>query len=158
MFSRLTQGLRWRWARALAAMYLFCVLAPGAAYAFGDGVAARCALAGLHQAAMSQSPDHGMHAHHHGDVASTYSAHDHGAMHAKADSSAFAPYVHASDPPSHHSDKADKMCCGLACLSALPAVFAAVSPPEFAAAAELPLLVQALAALTPARLYKPPIV
>ena len=153
MFSRLTQGLRWRWARALAAMYLCCVLAPGAAYAFGDGVAARCALAGLHQAAMSQAheggAEGGAHAHHnHGG--GVQGAHDHGAMHA-------ASHVPAPDPPAHHSDKADKMCCGLACLSALPAVFAAVSPPEFVAAADLPLRVQALAALAPARLYKPPI-
>jgi hypothetical protein len=157
MFSRLTQGRRWRWARALAAMYLFCMLAPGAAFAFGDGVAARCALAGLHQAAMAQPVDQDAHAHHHGDGMAAHSVHDHGAMQAKAGDVRFASYVPASDPPSHHSDKADKMCCGLACLSALPAVFAAVSPPEFVAGAELPLPARALAALTPARLYKPPI-
>ncbi len=147
MLSRLTQGLHGRWARALALIYLCLVLAPGAAFAFGDGVAARCALAGVHQAAMAQSHQGGAPAHHGGGA---HAAHDHSAMQAMAQ-------VPAPDTPSHHSDKADKMCCGLACVSALPAVFAAVSPPAFIAAVQTPLPVQALVALTPARLYKPPI-
>ena len=55
------------------------------------------------------------------------------------------------------SDKADQMCCGLACVSALPAGLLSVSLPDLVAATEMPLPEQALAALTPARLYKPPI-
>ena len=137
----------------LAAMYLACVLAPGVALALGDGVAAHCALAGVHAAAALGHHKSAAPAHH------DHSQHRHGATHATADDTKvlFAPETSAPDTPSHDSDKADQMCCALASLSALPAVFAAVSPPEFVASTKMSLPVQALAALTPARLYKPPI-
>ena len=149
MLSRLTQGLRWRWARALAVAYLLCALAPGLAFAFGDGVAARCALAGAHTVAANASKAGDTHAHH--DRAQHM--HD-GSAHAMAGDA--AKHSHGAGK-SGTSDKADQMCCGLACVSALPAGLLSVSLPDLVAATEMPLPEQALAALTPARLYKPPI-
>ena len=67
-----------------------------------------------------------------------------------------AKHSHGTDK-SGTSDKADQMCCGLACVSALPAGLLSISLPDLVAATEMPLPEHALAALSPARLYKPPI-
>ncbi len=148
MLPQLTRRLRWRWARVLAATYLVCMLAPGFAFAFGDGVAANCALAGVHAAATTQQPASGAaHAdHHHG-----------GAMHQHPDSVSAVGSEGSADHSSHHSDKIDKMCCGLACQSALPARTRDRFAADFVNVVEVSLPAQALATLTPPRLYKPPI-
>jgi hypothetical protein len=133
-------------------MYFVCALAPGVAFAFGDGVAALCGMATAHASAASSHHDTGT-AHH------DHAQHMHGhAAHATTSDVAISADPADKADKSGNIDKADKMCCGLACTGALPAAFEAVSLPDLTAAKELPLLSQALAAMTPARLYKPPIV
>lgn len=73
MFVRLTKIARWRMARLLAVFYALCVLAPAAAFAFGDGSrAAHCLTESSHHgvqtvqmqaAPMHQHGDGALHTH-----------------------------------------------------------------------------------------------
>jgi hypothetical protein len=113
MLVRLTIVVRSRCTGFLAALYLICILAPAAAFAFGDdSQTAHC----LTEASLS--------AHVHGKGADA-SPHSH----------AGAAHSHAKGAPADHShDDGDdgaatnSKCCGLFCLSSLPAGLVAISP------------------------------
>lgn len=143
MLVRLTRAVRSRGAGILAVLYLICVLAPAAAFAFGDGSQiADC----LTETSLS--------AHMHGKSADSL-PHSHAGG---------VPHVHAEGTPADHSHHdgddgvAHSKCCGLFCLSSLPAAglvdiapsarptSEAIFPPE-----------EKIAGSGPSRLYKPPI-
>jgi len=146
----LTQTSRWKWACVLAAMYFVCALAPGMAYAFGSGVTGYCALAGIHNT-VSDQPTTNAHVHHDHHAGLHES---HGISHATA-GDAKAADKSGNSGTSHH--KGDQACCMLACVSALPATAIAAMLPIFDAVEQPLPFSQALTALTPAQLFKPPI-
>ena len=136
--------MRIRVGRFIALAYLFCVLAPAAALAWGNGPAP-C----LDDALLTDLvPDHHqMSAGHMHDGAT----HDH-AMHAHHQSA-------QNTPVPHHHDSKGKVgpCCAMMCVSALPADLPSVAQPLQPVSAYAPEIVVSLHSAAPPRLYRPPI-
>jgi hypothetical protein len=138
MMSWFTKRFRFKAALALAALYVFCVLAPHAAFALADAAAAAHCLnenrGHVHQ-------HDGTTAHVHADGV----AHQHskgGAPHDDAD---------ADDKTAHTN------CCGLFCLSALANAFPpALLAPSPSMSVE-PSTDRGLASRGPDRINRPPI-
>ncbi|BBB99100.1 hypothetical protein BE61_45410 [Bradyrhizobium elkanii USDA 61] len=151
MLVRLTRTRRVRAGCSIILAYLFCVLAPSFALAFGapfpcltDEVQP-AAAAHVHAASTPMAHAEG--------VAHDHAAHDHGGMHMH----------HAADgaePPvkhSHDGKTAPGPCCALMCASALPADLPLVAGPLHPIATRLAEAFQSLRSEAPARLYRPPI-
>lgn len=106
MLSRLTKANRLRAAIVLAFFYALCSVVPAAAFVFGDGSqVAHC---------LTADNDHALHA---------AKPHEHSAAntHAHADGTS---HVHAkpdAGKSDEHSRTSDSKCCGLMCITALPA-------------------------------------
>jgi hypothetical protein len=137
MPMRLTRA-RSRVASAVALLYLLCVLAPAAAFAIGDASQVVNCLT---------DDNHGLrsaHVHH---------AHQHegGKTHVHEDGTG---HEHAKIPDGKSSDG---QCCGLICLSALPASISQVETPALAAMIAVSADQEDVAGKTPDRLYRPPI-
>ena len=120
----------------LAVMYLICVLAPSAAFAFGDeNLGAHCLT----------EADSGTHIH----------------SKAKADG-----HSHASTGPSNDANQAgdqdrtdgkDQQCCGLFCVSSLSANVFPVEQPLLPSSPTKFLSANGIEGNQPERLYRPPI-
>jgi len=137
MLMGLTRAARSRVASAVALLYPFCVLAPAAAFAFGDGARVVNCLT---------DDNHGLrsaHVHH-------VHQHDGGNAHVHADAS----HEHSKAPDGKVSDG---QCCGLICLSALPASISEVQTPALPAMVAVSAKQEDIAGKTPDRLYRPPI-
>jgi hypothetical protein len=138
MIMGLTKAARSRVASAVALLYLLCVLAPAAAFAVGDASRVVNCLT---------DDNHGLrsaHVHH---------AHQHegGKAHVHEDG---AEHEHAGIPDGKNSDG---QCCGLICLSALPASISEVQTPALPAMVAVSMNQEDVAGKTPDRLYRPPI-
>ena len=134
MLVRLTKTIRTPAAGVLTVFYVFCLLAPVAAFGFGDGS----------RAAHCLSDDH-----HHPQ--SIY-VHEHdGKAHVHKDGTS---HEHSNAPDGKSSDG---QCCGLVCLSALPASISEVQTSALAAMVAASGNQEDVAGKTPDRLYRPPI-
>lgn len=141
MMKRLTSGMRWRAAWLLSLIYLLAVFAPAVANAFAVSPNALSHHSGMramaaHHQQMSVYTDTHAEAvahHHHGQ------AHEHD-QHAPA-----------------KGDAQDLQCCGLACLSALPASLLSVLVPDLPMGVQLAANASDVASRAPPRLYRPPI-
>ncbi len=144
----LTRSMRIRAGRLIALAYLFCVLAPAAALAWGHGPAPCFGDDALltdavwtHQQAAA---DH---------MNSAGAMHDHAAMHGHLH--AFAQGIPAEH---HHHDKgAPGPCCAMMCVSALPAELPDVATPVRPISACAPEIAVQLHSEAPPLLYRPPI-
>jgi hypothetical protein len=135
MLIRLTKAMRSRVASMLALLYMLCVLAPVAAFAFGDGSRAAHCLT---------DDNHGLRsAHVHKHEGGTVHVHEDGTSH-----------EHSKAPDGKNSDG---QCCGLVCLSALPASISQVETPVLPALVAVSANQEDVAGKTPDRLYRPPI-
>lgn len=155
MLMRLTNGIRVKAARVLVALYAFCLAVPVTGFVLADSALAHCLTpvtqashAGHdHQAMDHQAMDHQAH----GAVA--HAGHGH---HASADI-AVAADDHAG--MTHTGGKSTTPpCCGVMCVSALPA-----SPFELTAqsvdhARVLAVADAGIPGAAPDTLYRPPIV
>lgn len=159
MFVRLSRITRWRMARLLAVFYALCVLAPAAAFAFGDGAnAAHCLTEANHhgvQAVQVLAPVHAQdhaqgHAQEHADQ---MHRHGDGAMHLHQQQAAVD-----HDTKSDHGTRksVDAQCCGLICLTALPATDLTVGIPAVMRAPVVLSRPDEIAGQSPARLDRPP--
>jgi len=138
MLMGLTRAARSRVASAVALLYLLCVLAPAAAFAFGDGSrAAHCLTDDNH--GLRSAHVHHVHQHDGGNA----HVHDDGTSH-----------EHSKAPDGKSSDG---QCCGLICLSALPASISEVQTPALPAMVAISANQEDVAGKTPDRLYRPPI-
>jgi hypothetical protein len=128
-----------RAAAVLAAIYVFCVLAPVAAFGFGDGSrAAHCFTDDNHAFRAGHVHEPNVHKHNVGKE-----------------------LVH-EDSTSHESKErdgksSDRQCCGLICLSALPADVFDVQTPTLPAMVAGSVPQEDVAGKAPERLYRPPI-
>jgi hypothetical protein len=153
MLVRLTRSRRLTAGWTAALVYLLCVLAPGAALAFGHGPAP-CFIDEFVPVAViakshDKSSDSAAMTHRHADG----SSHDHGAMrgHHHADA--------GDAPPAHHHDGTTSPgpCCAMLCVTALPAdlpLMVKPSQPISLCAAETEWSAPGKA---PPLLYRPPI-
>ena len=140
--------MRIRVGRLVALAYLFCVLAPAAALAWGNGPAPclgdDALLGGLvpvdHQVVASHAHD--------GNV-----THDHAGMHTHHETAA------QDIPAPHHHDGKGKPgpCCAMMCVIALPADLPGVAKPVQPISACEPEIVASLHSEAPPLLYRPPI-
>ncbi|MFB9264063.1 hypothetical protein ACFFWD_12920 [Bradyrhizobium erythrophlei] len=142
---RLSKSKRLRAGRLIVLAYLFCVLAPSLALAFGAPIPCvtdevqPVATAHMHEASMAHA-DHG-------------AGHDHGGLHAH----------HAADPAgtpakhSHDGHGAPGPCCAMMCASAMPADVPSVVTPSHPVATRISEAYRSLRSEAPARLYRPPI-
>jgi hypothetical protein len=135
MLVGFTKVLRIRAALALALLYSICVLMPTAALAFGDAAKAANCLTDNHHYAAAKSHVHGAEGHHQFD-------NDKSAHHPPADSRDKAPAAGA--------------CCGLICLSAIPAALSVVGNEPVRSPPKLAVLQQTVAGCGPKLLYRPP--
>lgn len=135
MFIRLTRAMRLRSAGVLAVLYLLCVLAPSAAFAFGDGTRAAHCLTDTNVTA---------HVHKKGDASPQ--SYDHG--------------MAGDHQPGEGGDPGvapDQQCCGLFCVSSLPTGLIGVSDPELPTTEPISLIAQGVQGSKPGCLYRPPI-
>ena len=146
MLLRLTRSMRIRVGRIIALAYLFCVLAPAAALACGNGPAPcldDVLLAGP-VPAHHQMPT----SHLHGDA-----SHEHAGTHAHHQTAA-----QDAPAPHHHGGKGTVgACCAMMCVSALPADLPSVATPLLPVSACAPELVASLHSAAPPVHYRPPI-
>lgn len=129
--------------------YLFCVLAPSFALAFGapfpclTDEAQPATAMHAHAASMAQADA----------VAHDHAAQDHGGMHLHHAADAAEPAAKHS----HDGKTSSGPCCALMCVSALPADLPFVAGPLHPIATRLVEAHQGLHSAAPARLYRPPI-
>lgn len=159
MSLRLTKARRLWVGRLLAMSYLFCVLAPGISFAVaGEQMSAPCLA------------DDGL-------AGGTVHVHGAGDMHMHADSTKHVhadagPDLASAEPsapghagqaalPSNTKDGAHKktggQCCGLVCVSAIPAAVADIVEPSVLRFVRVFETCRTIADGTPARRYRPPI-
>lgn len=128
--------MRVKSARFLAALFLICVLAPSASFAFGDGSRAAHCLTDTTVAA---------HVHKKADAHTL--AHDHGTV----------VDHHDSGGTNDGTAAADQQCCGLFCLSSLPTSVAGIDAPDLPTSLAIAAIAQGFKASALTCLYRPPI-
>lgn len=154
MLTRLTRSGRLTAARVLALAYLLCVLAPALSFAFAGAARAAPCLT---------EHDHGrgiVHVHEHAAAASQHvhadsHSHHHSAAAEAAEDAAAAPQL--ISPAGDHHKSAGGQCCGMACVSALPATLTDVVRPDTPRSICLSATYRAIADNTPPQHYRPPI-
>jgi len=146
MLLRLTRSMRIRVGRIIALAYLFCVVAPAASLAWGNGPAP-C----LDDVLLTDlvPVHHQMQAGHVHDGA----LHDHAAPHAHHKTAA------QDAPASHHHDSKGTVgpCCAMMCVSALPADLPNLATPVRPMSTCAPEIVASLHSTAPPQHYRPPI-
>jgi len=150
--------MRLRAGRLVALIYLFCVLAPAASFAFAGG-SAPCLTDPAHQPGINHV--HEGHAHQHAASAAQHVHQDHGHDHAHhgnavAESPAsIASAIPASTDDQHHGS--DTRCCGMLCINALPATLTEIAKPSAPVSLCDVSASPDVADRAPARHYRPPI-
>jgi hypothetical protein len=147
MLLRLTRSVRIRVGRLIALAYLFCVLAPAASLAWGQGPAP-CLDNDVLLANIVPAHHQIQTSHAHGD----HSHHDAGAHPHQETAAQDAPVTH------HHDGKGTPgPCCAMMCVSALPADLPSVAKPLQPISACSPEIVASLHSAAPPLHYRPPI-
>jgi hypothetical protein len=142
MLLRLTRSIRVKVGWLVAMAYLLCVLAPGAALAFGIGPAP-CFGEGLPVALVSSPPQ--VHA---------GGAHDHGGMHMHHQAADASGEPHKHD---HHGTASPGPCCAMLCVTALPADLPTIAKPSQPVSLCASEVYVGLPGQAPPLLYRPPI-
>jgi len=148
MFVRLTRRKRVKAGWFAALLYLFCVLAPGAALALGD--AASCLLPQSGTAATMHGHEGAPHA----------NAHQHHEMQADQQATRHADAGHAMPGHAKHQhDGKGSMgpCCAVLCVSAIAANLPAVAKPSQPRSICVSESLQRLPGEAPPLHYRPPI-
>lgn len=157
MLMRVTRPMRLIAGKLLSAIYLLCVLAPTLSFAFADGARAAPCLT---------ENEHGMgivHVHEH-PARGVQHVHDDGRAHDRSviatgsehhDGSASAGSEPASSAGDHHK-AAGGQCCGMACVSALPATITEIVQPAVPPSRCVSKNYLDVADNTPHQLYRPP--
>jgi hypothetical protein len=152
MSSRLTKSARIRSGWLIAAIYLACVLAPGAALALGSGPAP-C----LEALQLTDSCQPVAAAPAQGGVDAMMIMHDHGGVHEHHHDGAVKL---SQDPPTkhRHDDKTPPgPCCAMLCVSALPADLPTFLTPQQPAAIAVSETDRRMPGKAPPLLYRAPI-
>ena len=146
MLVRLRRAKRLRAGRLVALVYLLCVLAPTLSFALpGSKAVSPCLAVAEHVPGM-------MHVH----AASHVDTDEHMHDHAMAHPSVQAPTV-PEQMPSKGSHSSDGKCCGLMCLSALPATLVEIVRPSVPRTSSRVDGYREVADSGPSERYRPPI-
>lgn len=153
MLVRFNKARRLRAAWLLALVYMLCVLAPGVSFAFSDGSRAAPCLTdenhafGIVHVHEVKAPAQHVHADGH--------THEHPGSHAASGLSAGNDETPV--PASGHHKAPGAQCCGMVCLSALPATIFEIVTPSMPMLAYVSETYRNVADNAPPRLYRPPI-
>lgn len=158
MFVGLTRAKRLRAGWIVALAYLFCVLAPTLSVALpGSQAIAYCLTDGDHMPGLVHVHRESIaqHVHHEGQVQ------DHAGTQADAhvagDHQAKSVAMSDGSSPEKAPHPSDGKCCGLMCVTALPASDVSIAKPLLPKAVRVSENFRKLRDNAPARLYRPPI-
>ena len=156
MLVRLSKAKRLRAGCVVALIYLLCVLAPTLSFALPDSKAVSPCLAG------AEHVPGVMHVHSASHVDADEHVHDRAMAHSHGGASDHVSSVHAptvpEQTPSKGSHVSDGKCCGLMCLSALPATLVEVMTPSVPRASTEVDRYLEVAESGPSERYRPPII
>lgn len=159
MLTRLSRSERYRAGWIAALSYLFCVLAPSFAFAFGNAhLSEHCLFDDSPVAGPTYQPDVASNdasadssdrqpASHHADALH----HHRGSMQMADESTPATPHHN------HHHTTLDQQCCGMLCIAAMPVALTEVAMPSAPRAFLMPEARRHLIESGPAQLYRPPI-
>ena len=155
MLVRLTRARRLWAVRFAVLVYALCVLAPTLSFALpGSQAVSPCLTDANHVPGMvhvhAQAPSAHLHA--------SGTMHDHAAVHSHAAPSHDAAAIKAATeqtPAKGHASAGE--CCGLMCLTALPATLVEIVTPCVPTSAQAIETYREVADNGPSRLYRPPI-
>lgn len=146
---RLTSRMRMKAARVLVALYAFCLAVPIAGFVLADSALAHC----LAPPVQAQHVTEAVHDHHAMHASMTHAGHEH---HASAETAA------ATDDRAgmtHSGGKSNTPpCCGVMCVSALPASPFELTPRSVDHSPVLAVADAGIPGQAPDTLYRPPIV
>jgi hypothetical protein len=156
MFVRLTKAGRLRAGRLVALVYMLCVLAPTLSFALpGSEAVSPCLTDADHVPGMmhvhAESPTAYLHAD--GHTPDPALAHSHALDGVASIKASAAP----EQAPSKGSHSSDGQCCGLMCLSALPAALVEIVTPSVPTASPEVEGYREVADNGPSSHYRPPI-
>lgn len=151
---RLTRARRWRAGWLLALAYLVCVLAPTISFAMpGSHAASPCLIDASHGAGMAlvQAEAPVQHVHMDGPM------HGHSSANAGDGGHSVAMALNGSSVPEKAPHVSDGQCCGLTCVTALPAVLVDIAKPSAPPTLCVVEFYRKVTDNAPSRLYRPPI-
>ena len=154
MFVSLTRTMRLRAGWFIAFAYLLCVLAPTLSYALpGEHAVALCLTDEDHVPGMTHVHTQiaVQHVHEDGHV------HDHIGGHAKSGNERSTLVALNGQSVPEKAPHSDSQCCGLMCVTALPATLSDVVTPSASMALRAADGYLEVADNAPSRLYRPPI-
>jgi hypothetical protein len=162
MLVRLTKVQRVKAGWFLALVYLLCMLAPTISFALpGQHPAAPCLTGESHMSGMvhvaNSAPAHlhgDGHAH---DHSVAHASAPHSAAHADGDHTSMAMALDGDSAPSKAPHAPNGLCCGLMCVSALPATLTDIVTPSMPTVLRVIEGDRVVTDSAPARLYRPPI-
>jgi hypothetical protein len=154
MLVRLSRTKRLRAGWFVALVYLLCVLAPSISFALPGGHAvAPCLTDDNHVHVHNQRPAQHVHADGH--------PHDHSGAHSHAsfdgENRSMTIALNAKQVPEKAPHSSDGRCCGLTCVTALPATLIDIAKPSAPAAVCEAESYRKATDSAPAGLYRPPI-
>ena len=153
MFVRLTRAKRLMAGRLVVLVYTLCILAPTLSFALpGSHAISPCLTDAKHVPGMMHLHANAPAAHVHGNG----TKHDHAVAPSHASPSHKALAVR-EQTPSKGSHSSDGQCCGLMCLSAMPATLVEILTPSVQTASQEAVGYLEVASKGPCRHYRPPI-
>ena len=158
MLTSLTRLKRLRAGWVVSLLYLLCVLAPTISFALpGSNAAAPCLTDASHVPGMVHVHTEASTQHIHKDG----HAHDHAAMHSHAksdgDQRSVSIALNGKSVPAKAPHSSDGQCCGLMCVTALPATLIDIVKPSAPTALCQVEGYRKVTDNAPPRLYRPPI-
>jgi hypothetical protein len=143
MHMRLTRARRWKAGWLLAFVYLLCVLAPTISFALpGSHAVAPCLTDARHVPGMVHMHDHG-------------AAHPH--ANSNGDQRSMSVVLNGKLAPQKAPHSSNPQCCGLMCVTALPATLVDIVKPSAPTAICEVKGYRKVTDNAPTRLYRPPI-
>ena len=156
MLVRLTGAKRLRAGRLVALVYMLCVLAPSLSFALpGSHAVSPCLTDASHVPDLMHAHVEAPASHLHADGL----MHDDATAHFHSSTSDSVAAVKASSelPPSKGLHSSDGQCCGLTCLSAIPAALLEMAAPSEPTASQVAEGCHEVTDNAPSRHYRPPI-
>jgi hypothetical protein len=154
MLTSLTRLKRLRAGWIVALVYLLCVLAPTLSFALpGSGAVTPCLTEAAHGPGVVHVHDDApaQHVHKDGQV------HDHGGAANIGDDRALSTALNGRSAPEKAPHSSDGQCCGLSCVTALPAALIDLVKPSAPTALCAIEGDRKVTDNAPSRLYRPPI-
>jgi len=158
MFVRLTKAMRWKAGWLLAFVYFLCILAPTLSFALPDSHAvAPCLTEANHVPGIVHVHNDApiRHVHKDGHLHDSSGVHSH--ANSDGDRHSVSMMLNGKSVPEKAPHSSDRQCCGLTCVTALPATLIDIVKPSAPTAICEIESYREVTNSAPPRLYRPPI-